>query len=102
MSFRNDGGLLCFQTVTFGEVLSPFVMMLVLSIVHSQIVSTTTISKKNFLKTSRSRSPRRANRGHSTTSSKTKSKYISRRPLSRCSFSQNQTDRNGWHDFSFD
>jgi len=57
-----------FQTVTLGEVLSPFIMMLVLSIVHSQIVSTTTISKKNFLKTPRSHSPRNAKRGHSTSS----------------------------------
>lgn len=63
------------QTVSLGEVLSPLVMMLVLSIVHSQIVSTTTISKKNFLKTSRSHSPRRAKRGHPT-SSKIKSKII--------------------------
>ncbi|KAL4119239.1 hypothetical protein QTP88_012079 [Uroleucon formosanum] len=55
-------------TVTLGEVLSPFIMMLVLSIVHSQIVSTTTISKKNFLKTPRSHSPRHAKRGHSTSS----------------------------------
>lgn len=50
-------------------------MMLVLSIVHSQIVSTTTISKKNFLKTPRSHSPRRAKRGHST-SSKIKSNFF--------------------------
>ncbi|CAH1737665.1 unnamed protein product [Aphis gossypii] len=55
-------------TVTLGEVLSPLIMMLVLSIVHSQIVSTTTISKKNFLKTPRSHSPRHAKRGHSTSS----------------------------------
>ncbi|VVC44465.1 Hypothetical protein CINCED_3A007611 [Cinara cedri] len=41
-------------------------MMLVLSIVHSQIVSTTTISKKNFLKTPRSHSSRRAKRGNPT------------------------------------
>ncbi|XP_050433252.1 protein phtf isoform X2 [Adelges cooleyi] len=44
--------------VSIGEVLSPLIMMLILSIVHSQIVSTTTISKKNFLKNSRSHSPR--------------------------------------------
>lgn len=50
-------------------------MMLILSIVHSQIVSTTTISKKNFLKTPRSHSPRRAKRGHST-SNKIKSIYF--------------------------
>lgn len=50
-------------------------MMLVLSIVHSQIVSTTTISKKNFLKTPRSHSPKRAKRGHPT-SNKIKSKCI--------------------------
>ncbi|XP_025423854.1 putative homeodomain transcription factor [Sipha flava] len=56
------------STVSLGEVLSPLIMMLVLSIVHSQIVSTTTISKKNFLKTPRSHSPRRAKRGHSTSS----------------------------------
>lgn len=49
-------------------------MMLVLSIVHSQIVSTTTISKKNFLKTPRSHSSRRAKRGNPT-STKIKSKY---------------------------
>lgn len=49
--------------------------MLVLSIVHSQIVSTTTISKKSFLKTPRSHSPRRAKRGHPT-STKIKSKFI--------------------------
>lgn len=67
--------MLFFQTVTLGEVLSPLIMMLVLSIVHSQIVSTTTISKKNFLKSPRSHSPRHAKRGHST-SSKIKSKFI--------------------------
>lgn len=49
-------------------------MMLVLSIVHSQIVSTITISKKNFMKSPRSHSPRCAKRGQST-SSKIKSKF---------------------------
>ncbi|XP_050541710.1 protein phtf isoform X3 [Daktulosphaira vitifoliae] len=41
-------------------------MMFILSIVHSQIVSTTTISKKNFLKSTRSHSPPRSKRRLST------------------------------------
>ncbi|XP_050541709.1 protein phtf isoform X2 [Daktulosphaira vitifoliae] len=52
--------------VSLGEVLSPLIMMFILSIVHSQIVSTTTISKKNFLKSTRSHSPPRSKRRLST------------------------------------